>query len=252
MIELKELKKEASNLTILYAEDEEDVRVNMISMLQLFFDNVFVAKDGKEAIEIFKSNEVDIVLTDIRMPYKTGLEVASYVKNVNKNIPIIIATAHSDTEYLSSAIKIGVNNYLLKPVNQLNLIESISEVVSNIVNRKKSLKYDSLIKEENDISEKKSLLTDIVNIYNIPTLVVENNRVYFMNNEFLKEFQFYEEIMEDINLIEKFITKKENYAKSLTDLGKYREKIILNNKEYLAHKKNLFIGIDVEIFTFEK
>jgi CheY-like chemotaxis protein len=248
---LQELKKTSSLLTVLYAEDEEDVRVNMVSILEMFFKKVIVAKDGKEAIEKFKSNSVDMIITDVRMPYVDGLEFANYVKNIDRNIPIIIATAHNDIEYFISSIKIGITNYLLKPITQNDTILALSEAISILVDRKKSQKYDTLIAQESGISDKKNLLGDIVNIYNVPTIVINDDEPFFMNNAFIKEFEFFEHIMNSVVRIEKFVTQKEGYAKSLKDVDKYRNKIILNNKEYIVNKKNLFIGIDIELFTFE-
>ena len=250
-MDLKKLQEFSSHLTILYAEDEESVRVNMVSILQMLFKKVLVAEDGQEAIELFKQNDVDVVITDVRMPYVDGLEFASFVRNVDKKIPIIVATAHNDVEYFISSIKIGITNYLLKPISQSNTISALSEAIQILMDREKSQKYDSLISQETKINEKKSLLGDIVNIYQIPTLIIYEEKPFFMNNAFVKEFEFFEELMEEGKKMDEFITQKEGYAKSLNDVDNYRNKIILNDKEYAVKKKNLFIGIDVVIYTFE-
>jgi len=249
-MDLKQLKEFSSHLTILYAEDEESVRVNMVSILQMLFKKVLVAENGKEAIELFKQNDVDIIITDVRMPYVDGLEFASFVRNVDNKIPIIVATAHNDVEYFISSIKIGVTNYLLKPISQENTISALSEAIQILMDREKSQKYDSLISQETKINEKKSLLGDIVNIYNTPTIIIYDENPFFMNNAFVEEFEFFEELMEEGRKMDEFITQKEGYAKSLNDVDNYRNKIILNDKEYAVKKKNLFIGIDVEIYTF--
>jgi CheY-like chemotaxis protein len=247
----KELKNIASNLTILYAEDEEDVRINMIAILEMFFKKVVVAHDGRDAIEKFKENKIDIVVTDVRMPYVDGLELAKYIKQVDKFVPIIIATAHNDIEYFVSSIKIGVTNYLLKPITQQDTILALSDAISILVDRQKSRKYDNLVAQESHINERKVLLSDIVNIYDVPTLVLYDNKPFFMNNAFIKEFDFFESIINNITNIDRFVIQKDGYAKNLSDVDKYRDKIILNDNEYHIYKKNIFIGIDIEIFTFK-
>ena len=107
--------------TVLYAEDDPQSRQNYAFVLEEYFSNVYIAKDGKEALDIYYNKKPDILLLDISMPYINGLEVATKVRKENKNIPIIMLTAHADKENLLAAIPLKLTDYLLKPIDDKNL-----------------------------------------------------------------------------------------------------------------------------------
>ena len=102
------------NITILYAEDEKSLRLITLNILKGFTKKQYVAENGLEGLELFKQNEeeIDLIITDVNMPQMNGLEMIKEIKQINPNIPIIVATAFSNTEYLSlEAIDIGVDKY---------------------------------------------------------------------------------------------------------------------------------------------
>ncbi len=107
------------NITILYAEDEAALREITLNILKGFTKKQFVAENGAEGLELFKQNEseIDLIITDVNMPIMNGLEMIREIKRINPNIPIIVATAFSNTEYLLEAIDIGVDKYVLKPID---------------------------------------------------------------------------------------------------------------------------------------
>jgi len=93
-----------------------------------------LAKDGNEGLQIYKKVLPDIVITDIMMPNKTGLEMAKEIKSINPNSKIIILSAFSDVEKLLSAIDIGVVKYFIKPFDPdevLTYILSLETVMEN-------------------------------------------------------------------------------------------------------------------------
>ena len=98
---------------ILYAEDNKQQQELLEETLGFFFENVYVAQDGEEALQIVKEEQIDIAILDIEMPKIDGVEVAKQIKN--KNIQIIFLTAYTDQKYLFEAIRIKVEDYLVKP-----------------------------------------------------------------------------------------------------------------------------------------
>ncbi|MDR0886722.1 MAG: response regulator [Clostridiales Family XIII bacterium] len=90
-------------------------------------------KNGKEAISAYIMNPADIILVDINMPILNGLELSQKIKEVNSNAEIIIISGFNDFEYAKTAIKIGVRNYLLKPINKNELEESLIQSKNNIM-----------------------------------------------------------------------------------------------------------------------
>ena len=103
------------NFKVLFAEDDEQIRNNMAEIFSLMFKEIFIAKDGKEALELYNENRPDIVVLDIEMPLLNGLEVASKIRETNKTIPIVIATAYTDTKYFLKAVELNLTAYILKP-----------------------------------------------------------------------------------------------------------------------------------------
>ena len=111
-----ELKRIGQNLSILYAEDNDFLRKAFQGYLQKFFQRVEVSSDGLDALEAYKHSEYDIVITDIRMPQMNGLELAQEIKKINEFQHIIIVSGDKDITSYSEAIKIGVDGYILKPI----------------------------------------------------------------------------------------------------------------------------------------
>jgi two-component system cell cycle response regulator len=82
-IDVKKLKNLVSDMSVLYAEDETDLREKVVLYLKKLFHTVKDASNGEEALEIFKSEDFDIVITDIRMPKMDGVELAKQIKSIN-------------------------------------------------------------------------------------------------------------------------------------------------------------------------
>jgi len=115
------------NFTILYVEDDEMVRKNAVEYLSRISKKVLQAKNGKEAIKIYKEEKPDIIITDISMPKLNGLDMASYIRAEDKNVQIIVATAHSDTEYLIKAVELQLVKYIIKPITKEKLLEALEK-----------------------------------------------------------------------------------------------------------------------------
>ena len=102
--------------SVLFADDEEKIRQSMERLLSLKFETIYLAKDGAEALEIYKEKSPDIVITDIMMPNMTGLELTKEIREISRETPVIIATAHNETDFFIEAIENGVVRFLLKPI----------------------------------------------------------------------------------------------------------------------------------------
>lgn len=112
-------------LSLLYVEDEAEVRDALSHFLRRRFGRIDVAANGSEGLELFKANPQDVVITDIKMPVMDGLEMAAAIKAIGKNVPIILVTAFNDTEYFLRAIEIGVDNYVKKPIVPDDLMKAV-------------------------------------------------------------------------------------------------------------------------------
>ena len=115
---------------ILYVEDEKAVRDQTHMILKDFVKEMYVASNGEEGLRIALEKEVDVIVTDILMPGMNGIEMLKKLKNeYNKNIPAIITTAFTETEYLIDAISLKVDGFIMKPINVRDLISHIYSVM---------------------------------------------------------------------------------------------------------------------------
>jgi YesN/AraC family two-component response regulator len=125
------------NIELLYVEDEADVMNQTKLILDDFVKTVHTAKDGEEGLKKALELPIDIIIVDINMPKMNGIEMLKALKNEHeKNIPSIITTAHTDTEYLIDAINLKVDGYIIKPINIKDLINTIYNVMLPIIQKK--------------------------------------------------------------------------------------------------------------------
>ena len=117
------------HLNILLADDDEVTRAVLAGMLQPLCRHLFQAKDGQEALELYENNQVHIVILDYRMPFLNGVEVASYIRQKDKNIPIFIVSAHTDKNILLSAISLNLISYIEKPIDYGLFMNSLKRSV---------------------------------------------------------------------------------------------------------------------------
>ena len=114
------------HLKILYVEDEEDILKFASMLLEDYVDKLFVARNGKDALEILKQENIDLVITDILMPKLNGIDL---IKEIRKNplleVAIIVVTAHTETHYLLDCIELRVDGYILKPIDVEELLMTI-------------------------------------------------------------------------------------------------------------------------------
>jgi len=119
------LKQYTSNMSILFAEDYAELYEAILRILKSLFKTVDGAIDGETAINLYKQNNYDFVLSDISMPNINGVELSKKIKKINPLQSIIILSAHRDANYLHELINIGVRRFIQKPVSLENLIDEL-------------------------------------------------------------------------------------------------------------------------------
>jgi len=114
--------------TILYAEDDLAVQKSTTEYLQRFFKEVVVANDGREALQLYKKCQVDVLLLDIEMPHVDGLSVATQIRQSNETIPIVMLTAFTEVDLLLKATELNLCTYLVKPLKSKAFKEALQKV----------------------------------------------------------------------------------------------------------------------------
>jgi len=128
----KELALKLKNLSILFVEDEVGIRENIAHSLRYLASNVIEAENGSEGYKLYKKHKPDIIITDILMPVMDGITMVRKIREEDSQTCIIIATAHTDKEYLLGAIDLYLEQYLVKPVNLKKLLEALEKCVLKI------------------------------------------------------------------------------------------------------------------------
>lgn len=118
---------ERYDVSILVAEDDPDILLLMTSYLARRATKVYGAPDGQEAIGIFESNHIDIVVTDIAMPRLNGLELTKIIRGQNEDIPIIIASGYYEKDMLLEAIDLNITSFISKPIDNKRLTKALNK-----------------------------------------------------------------------------------------------------------------------------
>ena len=120
-------------ISLLYVEDDEAIRKQVAHFLQRKVGQLWVANDGRQGLNLFMEKLPDIVLTDIMMPVMNGLEMVRAIKEKRPETPVIFTTAFNDATYLLEAIKLRIDNYVLKPVDFDELSEAMLKIAGTLL-----------------------------------------------------------------------------------------------------------------------
>lgn len=170
MSNLSELKEKTKSLNVLYVEDDDATREQISSVMGMLFSSLSVAEDGMQGLELYKNGKFDLVITDINMPRMNGIEMMKKIKSINPMQKVIIVSAHDGGDYLLSAIRAGVDNFILKPVEMEQFQEVVTKVATIIHNEKLQEHYRQELEAE--VTEKtvelvqQAVTDDLTGVFN--------------------------------------------------------------------------------------
>ena len=124
----KDIVKLSKNIKVLFVEDNEVTRKEVQEILKMFFDKIITASDGLDGLKKFDENDIDLIITDIKMPQMDGLKMIEQIRAKNISIPIVVFSAHEESEYLLKAIELNVDGFLSKPININKFIQIIYKI----------------------------------------------------------------------------------------------------------------------------
>jgi two-component system, response regulator YesN len=214
---------------IMIADDESFERSSIRFMLNKFFNNIEIiedAKTGNEAILLSKKYKPNIIIMDIKMPEKNGLEAHESIMKFLPNIKTIILTAYDDFKFAQTAIKLNIVDYILKPTKPYELKDSIEKIISSL-----------------DSESNKMIHNNQINPYNEPPL---KKAIDYINKNFNKSI--------NLNLVAKHIHFNpqyfSKYFKNNTGINfiEYLSKVRINNAKKLLEytdKSIHMISMDV-------
>ncbi len=168
-------------MVLLIADDEAVIRKGLSSLnwKSIGISKILAAKNGLEAIEILENQHVDIVLSDIRMPGATGVEVSEYIYKNSIDVSVIFLTGFSDFEYAKKAIQFNVVDYILKPVKPKDVIDVVLKAKIDLEQKRYQqkiiYKYKEKVKADN-------IPEHIINCFDSINLQVKKILVYMIHN----------------------------------------------------------------------
>lgn len=122
-----------AEFTVLYVEDDADIRDLLTPLLRRRVRRLYVAEDGEQGLAAFDRHRPDIVISDVLMPQMDGLAMCREIRRRNESTPIILTTALNDTDNLMRAIEIGVDRYVVKPVNAERLLAALENGAERVL-----------------------------------------------------------------------------------------------------------------------
>ncbi|WP_249605613.1 butyrate response regulator transcription factor BumR [Campylobacter jejuni] len=166
------MSQECKELIILVVEDEIKTRESLINVLSERFSKVIGAQNGDEGLKKFKKFKPDLVITDIAMPIMDRLDMAREIKEISDDVPIVVLSAYSEKERLLRSIDIGIDKYLIKPID----IEELFKVLDCLVGEKIEANMLVKISEEYQFNKTKRTL-----IHNGKEIVLTKKELAFIS-----------------------------------------------------------------------
>lgn len=117
--------------TVLVVDDEPNYLIVLSELLRDAGFEVFTAQSGKEALSIVLGTDLDVLISDIKMPKMDGIELLENVKNLNRELPVILITAYAEVEKAVEAMRLGAFNYLAKPFPNEALLASVDKAIEH-------------------------------------------------------------------------------------------------------------------------
>ncbi|MDD4505485.1 MAG: EAL domain-containing protein [Sulfurospirillaceae bacterium] len=148
-------------ISLLYVEDDIATSEAMIPILKGFFETMKVATNGEEGLKLYRENasSIDLIITDLLMPKLGGIEMIQAIREENKEIAIVVISAHNDSTYFERTIELGVDGYVFKPLKLNQLSQTLSKVVDKISLYKDHIQSLNLLKQYQDITNKSSIIS---------------------------------------------------------------------------------------------
>jgi len=138
----------AEGSSVLYVEDEPEIRSEVAEMFETLFPRVVTAENGAQALERFHQEEFVLVVTDINMPVMTGIELIQAIRLTHPNQAVLVTSAYNDSANLIPLINLGVGSFILKPLNWRGLLSLIYKELSAALLSRHEAQYHRRLERE--------------------------------------------------------------------------------------------------------
>lgn len=147
MFSFNDIHPYSKDLNVLYVEDDAGLLEETRELFDDFFNNVITAVNGEDGVLEYKKykeeNNVypDLIITDINMPKMNGIEMIEHILDINSEQFVIVVSAYNDSDKLIKMIELGVSSFIMKPMNQDNLMKILYKTCKSLVSYKQKEAY---------------------------------------------------------------------------------------------------------------
>lgn len=205
-------------MKILYVEDDKQIQESMLKFLSRRYKDILIADNGEDGLELYKKHKPDLVISDVQMPKMDGLLMTEEIKKIDSNVSIIITTAFNEAAYLLKGIELGVDKYILKPIDKKILLKAVE---------------DNLLKatQQKIISENEEIISRILDDEPYFTLLAKEDNIQRVNKAFLRFLGY--------SSFNDFIQKNHTLKELCTNIGGYDKSSNRCWLEYIADDEGL-------------
>ena len=222
------MKNLTKDIKLLYVEDEDELREETLEILEYYFQDIVVAKDGEEGLELYKREFeskgcFDIVISDIEMPKMDGILMCKKIKEINKDQIVVLLSAYDTKEHLKGAINLGVDKFIVKPViDAYDFISSLVALSEKVLLKLEYKSKDFLLEQQHKIIEENVFMT----VSDLDGKIVEVSKAYLDFTGFTRD--------EIIGKNHSVFREKSNKIEVIKDLWE----TILADKPWVGELKN--------------
>ncbi len=256
MIKPKEFKEAAQGVSVLYVEDDLELRQNTVRLLSSFFTGIGVADNGLDGLNKYRSNQYDLVITDINMPVMNGVKMAQEIKKENPQQVIVVISAHDEARYLLDLINLGIDYYILKPLDLNKFLNILYKAVRltqfNKIEKNYKLTLERTVEQRTqELSEALTIVNELSSelVYRLSSAAELRDSETGMHNKRLGLYA--PRLAGEINMSPEFI-ESIAFAAPLHDIGKIGiwDNILLkpeplNDEEFEIMKSHTVIGASI-------
>lgn len=131
-------------LNILFLEDNEEFAKNTIEFLEIYFNKVLHSNNVKDALALYDENRIDVIISDIKVTDGNGLDFISAIREKDKEIPIVVLSAHKDESFLFKAIPLNITSYEIKPLSYNKFLDLLKKLSNIFASRETLFEYKNL------------------------------------------------------------------------------------------------------------
>ncbi|AOT70981.1 response regulator [Geosporobacter ferrireducens] len=232
------------NLKVLYVEDEEEVMEQMSFFLKKRTGRLITAKNGKNGLEEFKLNRPDLIISDLKMPVMDGIAMAREIRKIS-DVPIIITTAFSEKDIILKAVDVGIEKYLVKPLDARELVTAMESIAVKIFRNR-----GELLEVRNKVFSKEEKLMIEDNIKNAIAKFIKEKTGKGPKNvkAFLHGLTLEIEILEAFTKLEKALLEKE---KNISIVRYNREVFYKDYEEAMRDSIKAFFPWEIRLESVE-